>query len=78
MIAPRDGERYIQVGALDLERTRRYVRHLRDARLEPHVAAGPTAEMLRILIGPFADHASLASAKSQLDSAGIPNFVREY
>jgi len=78
MITPKDGQRYIQVGALDLERTRRYVGHLRDAKLEPHVAPGPTPEMLRILIGPFADRDSLASAKSQLDSAGIENFIREY
>jgi cell division septation protein DedD len=78
MIAPKDGERYIQVGALDLERTRRYIGHLREAKLEPHVAPGPTPEMLRILIGPFADRDSLASIKSQLDSAGIDNFVREY
>jgi cell division septation protein DedD len=78
MIVPKGGERYIQVGALDLERTRRYIGHLREARLEPHVAPGPTPEMLRILIGPFADRDSLASIKTQLDRAGIDNFVREY
>jgi cell division septation protein DedD len=78
MIAPHDGERYIQVAALDLERTRRYVGHLRDAKLEPHVAPGPTPEMLRVLIGPFTDRESLASTRSQLDRAGIANFVREY
>jgi cell division septation protein DedD len=78
MIAPKDGQRYIQVGALDLERTRRYIGHLRDAKLEPHVAPGPRPEMLRILIGPFTDRDSLASTKSQLDGAGIPNFIRKY
>jgi cell division septation protein DedD len=78
MIAPKDGERYIQVGALDLERTRRYIGHLRESKLEPHVAPGPTPEMLRVLIGPFTDRDSLGSTKSQLDSAGIPNFIREY
>jgi cell division septation protein DedD len=78
MIAPQNGQRYIQVGALDLERTRRYIGQLRDAKLEPHVAPGPTPEMLRVLIGPFADRDSLATTKSQLDGAGIPNFIREY
>jgi cell division septation protein DedD len=77
-IAPKEGERYIQVGALDLERTRHYIAHLRETKLEPHVAPGPTPELLRVLIGPFADEASLASIKTQLDGAGIPNFIRKY
>jgi SPOR domain len=78
MIAPKAGERYIQVGALDLERTRHYLARLHQANLEPHVAPGPTPELLRVLIGPFPDHDSLASTQSQLVSAGIQNFVRQY
>jgi cell division septation protein DedD len=78
MITPREGERYIQVGALDLESTERYIPRLRQAKLEPHVAPGPKPELLRVLIGPFADQDSLAGTKSQLDHAGIPNFIRKY
>ncbi len=78
MIAPKAGERYIQVGALDLERTRHYLGRLHEAKLEPHVAPGPTPELLRVLIGPFPDHVSLATTQSQLVSAGIQNFVRQY
>jgi len=77
-ITPKTGERYLQVGALDLEATPRWVEHLRQAKLEPHVAPGPTPDLLRILIGPFPDRDSLASKKNELDSAGIDNFVREY
>ncbi len=78
MITPKAGERYIQVGALDLEATRRYLGKLRKSKLEPHVAPGPKPELLRVLIGPFADHASLVATKNDLESAGINNFVRKY
>jgi len=78
MITPKAGERYIQVGALDLEATRRYLGKLRQEKLEPHVAPGPKPELLRVLIGPFADHDSLIATKNDLESAGIQNFVRQY
>jgi cell division septation protein DedD len=78
MIEPKAGERYIQVGALDLEATRRYLGHLRQESLLPHVAAGPKPELLRVLIGPFSDREALTSAKQWLDGAGIENFVRKY
>ena len=78
MITPKAGERYIQVGALDLEATRRYLGKLRQSKLEPHVAPGPKPELLRVLIGPFADHDSLVATKNDLESAGIDNFVRKY
>jgi cell division septation protein DedD len=78
MITPKAGERYIQVGALDLEATRRYLGKLRQSKLEPHVAPGPKPELLRVLIGPFADHDSLVATKNDLETAGIENFVRQY
>ena len=78
MITPKAGERYIQVGALDLEATRRYLGKLRQSKLEPHVAPGPKPELLRVLIGPFADHDSLIATKNDLESAGIENFIRQY
>jgi cell division septation protein DedD len=78
MITPKAGERYIQVGALDLEATRRYLGKLRQSKLEPHVAPGPKPELLRVLIGPFADHDSLVATKNDLESAGIENFIRQY
>jgi cell division septation protein DedD len=78
LIAPRAGEQYIQVGALDLEATRLYLEELRRAKLAPQVAPGPSPELLRILIGPFTDQDALAHAKTELDSAGIENFIRKY
>lgn len=78
MIDPQAGERYIQVGALDLELTKRYIPRLRAAKFEPHVAPGPTPGLLRILIGPFPDRDALNSTKTELDRGGFANFIRLY
>jgi len=78
MIAPHSGERYIQIGALDAAATRRFIRHLRDQNLDPHVAPGPTPELMRVLIGPFDDTAALNERKAQLESQGMDTFVRQY
>jgi cell division septation protein DedD len=78
MIAPQAGERYIQVSALTAEAAERYIRQLRQAKLEPHMAPGPRPELLRVLIGPFADQDALTQTKNDLERAGIKNFVRRY
>jgi cell division septation protein DedD len=77
-ITPKHGQRFIQVGALDLELTRRYLPQLRQEKLEPHVAPGPSPDLLRVLIGPFEDRDSLQATKVELDKAGIENFIRVY
>ncbi len=78
MIAPHSGQRYIQIGALDAAATRRFIRHLRTENLEPHVAPGPTPELMRVLIGPFDSTAALNERQAQLESEGIDTFVRQY
>ena len=78
MITPQAGERYIQVSALNAEAAERYIRQLRQANLEPHMAPGPRPELLRVLIGPFADQDALTQTQSYLARAGIKNFVRKY
>jgi len=78
LIAPLPGERYIQVGAFNEEATRRFVEHLRQTNRQPHVAAGPTPQILRVLIGPFGDTDKLAEEKKRLESEGVDTFVRKY
>jgi cell division septation protein DedD len=78
MITPQAGEMYIQVGALDQEATRRFVQRLRHEQLEPHVATGPTPQLMRVLIGPFDDRDALNARKAQLESEGVDTFVRQY
>ena len=78
MITPKGGELYIQVGALNQAATRRFVQRLRHAKLEPHVALGPTEELLRVLIGPFDNREALNEKKAQIESEGIETFVRQF
>lgn len=78
MITPQAGERYIQVGALNAEATRRMVRRLRENGLQPHVAPGPKPELLRVLIGPFDDLVKMFEEQKQLQTAGVDTFLRKY
>ena len=77
-ITPHDGERYIQLGAFNVDATRRFVQHLRSAKLEPHVAPGPRPEIMRVLIGPFDNLDTLKQKKAQLQTEGFDTFVRAY
>jgi cell division septation protein DedD len=76
-ISPEPGQRYIQIGALGPKATRRYLGTLQ-SNLKPHVAAGPTPDLIRVLVGPFHDLNSMATVQAQLDAQGIDNFIREY
>jgi len=78
LITPQPGERYIQISALNTEAARRYVEELRHGPLEPHLAPGPRPNLLRVLIGPFKDTSLLLTTRSDLLSAGIDCFIREY
>jgi len=77
-IQPQPGQRYIQIGALVPRATRRYLNTLDQAKLDPHVAPGPTPDLVRVLVGPFHDRDSLAAVQSQLDAQGVQNFIRQY
>jgi cell division septation protein DedD len=78
MITPQAGELFIQVGALDQEATRHFIQRLRREGLEPHVATGPTPQLMRVLIGPFDNRDILDKEKAQLDAERVDNFVRRY
>jgi cell division septation protein DedD len=81
MIAPQAGERYIQVAAvaaLSVDDTRRYLAQLRRDKLDPHLAPGPSPELLRVLIGPFANQDALEQTQSDLARARIKHFIRKY
>jgi cell division septation protein DedD len=78
VITPETGGLYIQVGALNQEATRRFVQHLRDEKLEPHVAPGPRPEIMRVLIGPFDNRDALKERMAQFETEGIATFARRY
>jgi cell division septation protein DedD len=78
LTTPHQGERYIQIGAFNQEATTRFVLNLRIKKMEPHIAPGPTPEILRVLIGPFDSLGSLDEKKAQLEREGFDTFVRQY
>jgi SPOR domain len=78
LITPKPGEQYIQISALNTAAAHRYVEQLRHGPLEPHLAPGPREGILRVLIGPFQDRTLLLGTRSDLLSAGIDCFIREY
>jgi cell division septation protein DedD len=77
---PRAGQRFIQVAAIptDAEESRRFIRRLQDQKLDPHVAPGPSPELMRVLIGPFDSLDALKETKARLETEGIQTFVRLY
>jgi len=77
-ITPQAGQRYIQIGALIPKAAHRYLDGLKLSQLDPHIAPGPTPELVRVLVGPFRDRDSSAAVQAQLDAQGIQNFVRVY
>lgn len=79
-VTPQPGQRYIQVGALDMDAaaTHRFVERLRGEKLDPHIAPGPSPALMRVLIGPFDNLDALNEKKAQLETEGIQTFVRKY
>ena len=78
VINPQAGERYLQVAAVSPHMVLTYVDGLRKMNFEAVVAPGPTADLLRILVGPFVDSESMDQAKAQLQLNGRSPIVRSY
>ena len=55
-----------------------YVDNLRIANMDAVIAPGPTPELLRVLVGPFADRDSMERAKAQLQASGRSPIIRIY
>jgi hypothetical protein len=78
VVTPQLGERYLQVAAVSPHMVLTYVDTLRLANVNVVVAPGPTPDLLRILVGPFADRDSLDQAKAELITAGRSPIARIY
>lgn len=78
VITPQAGERYLQVAAVNSHMVLKYVDDLHKLNFEAAVAPGPNPDVLRILVGPFADGDAMDRAKAQLELAGNRPFPRSY
>jgi cell division septation protein DedD len=78
VITPQPGERYLQVAAVSPHMVLTYVDNLRIANLDAVIAPGPTPDLLRVLVGPFADLDDMDKAKAQLQASGKSPIIRIY
>jgi cell division septation protein DedD len=78
VVTPQPGERYLQVAAVSPHMVLTYVDNLRIVNLEAVIAPGPTPDLLRVLVGPFADRDSMDQAKAQLEASGRSPIIRSY
>jgi len=79
LITPQHGETYLQLAALTPETVLKYSDELRAQQLEPSIAPGPVdSKLVRVLVGPFPDAASLAAAKDRLNTSKIEWIIRAY
>jgi cell division septation protein DedD len=76
LIEPVPGEMYLQVYAGRQPVADVMVRTLRDKGFRAGLSQGPN-DLLRVLVGPFPDTASLGRAKAGLEDAGLQPIVRK-
>lgn len=78
LIAPRPGERYLQIAAIATNMVPSFLADLKKYNVQASVAPGPHDGLVRIVIGPFADRDSAARAKDQIQTKWTDCFVRLY
>lgn len=78
LIDPKAGERYLQLAALPPDYTTRYVKELEAKGIQASVAPGPSENVFRVVLGPFADRSDLVRQREILDAAGIQSMERIY
>ena len=78
VFTPQPGEIYLQIAALGPHSTDDYMKILAGKGISARVAAGPSENLYRVLIGPYADKAARQKRQEELQAAGIETFVRAY
>jgi cell division septation protein DedD len=78
VLNPQHGERYLQVAAVSPQMVLTYVDNLKKINFDAVVAPGPSAVLMRILVGPFSDRDALEKTKVQLEAAGKFPIIRTY
>ncbi len=76
LVEPAPGDVYLQVMAVKRPEAEVVVKTLRDKSFRAVMAQGPN-ELVRVLVGPFPDTASLGQAKAGLENAGFHSFVKK-
>jgi cell division septation protein DedD len=78
-IEPSGGQTFLQVMAVARADAELVTEVLRKKGFPAAVAAGPSASIFRVLVGPLSDTAAVAQTKIELEAAGFKNtIVRKY
>ncbi len=78
LIAPRHGERYLQIAAISASAAQKFLAGLGRYNLQASMAPGPHDGLVRVVIGPFPDWESVSAVKSQIQAMWPDCFVRLY
>ena len=78
LIDPRAGELYLQLAALDLQRSQNYVGYLEQTQLHARIAPGPSKDLYRVVLGPFPNEPEMLRTKARLDQDHIECIIRLY
>jgi cell division septation protein DedD len=77
-ISPQPGETYLQLAAMGPHATEEYLQELAAKGIHPLIAPGPSENIARFLVGPFAKNTDMQKAQSALAGQGIQAMVRDY
>ncbi len=71
------GDTYLQIAAVDRGMAQVLVEVLRKKGFQAELAAGPTEDIFRVIVGPAKDADTLARMKADLQAAGFTSFTRK-
>ena len=77
-VEPREGDRFLQLAAMGPHATEDYLKLLAAKGISPLIAPGPSENIERILMGPYANSTELKKAQTALEGQGIQTMVRVY
>ena len=78
LISPQHGQRYLQIAAISARYSQTFLAEVSRYNVQARVAPGPSDDLVRVVIGPFADRESLMAAKAQIQVMWPDCFVRVY
>jgi cell division septation protein DedD len=77
-VDPQFGDLYLQLATMGPNSTNDYLKTLDAKGIHPRIAPGPSENLHRLLLGPYADKAALEKEQQELEAAGIQFIARRY
>ena len=77
-VDPQSGELYLQLATMGPNSTNDYLKILDGKGIHPKIAPGPTENLHRLVLGPYADKATREKEQQELEAAGIEFIAHRY